>query len=179
LSEALPIFAGFQFNSGGKTWEQVIPSALDEPRVVKTVRLEDAQRIIAELERQLAEARGKQLEDVAKIRSESFPAHTCAASRHVHDLAEALTNGDALALSDDPAHCAESMLATVTALWDTRRQLAEAQKDAGRYRWLRSRDLNTISNGGVFAGMTPSNVVLNEKDLDCEIDAAMEASRAD
>lgn len=109
MSEALPIFAGFQFNSGGKTWEQVIPSALDEPRVVKTVRLEDAQRIIAELES----------------------------------------------------------------------QLAEAQKDAGRYRWLRSRDLNTISNGGVFAGMTPSNVVLNEKDLDCEIDAAMEASRAD
>ncbi len=45
--------------------------------------------------------------------------------------------------------------------------------DAARYNWLRNRDLDTISQGGVFAGMTPENVVLNEDDLDREIDAAM------
>lgn len=45
--------------------------------------------------------------------------------------------------------------------------------DAGRYRWLRSRDLDAISKGGVFAGMTPDNLVLNEDTLDREIDAAM------
>lgn len=46
-------------------------------------------------------------------------------------------------------------------------------RDAARYRWLRSRDLDTISKGGVFAGMTPQNVVLSGSDLDREIDAAM------
>lgn len=45
--------------------------------------------------------------------------------------------------------------------------------DAARYRWLRARDLDTISRGGVFAGMTPQNIVLNGDDLDREIDAAM------
>ncbi|WJS05199.1 hypothetical protein [Roseibium aggregatum] len=45
--------------------------------------------------------------------------------------------------------------------------------DAARYNWLRSRDLDTISQGGVFAGMTPENVILNEEDLDRAIDAAM------
>jgi hypothetical protein len=45
--------------------------------------------------------------------------------------------------------------------------------DAERYRWLRNRNLDAIKNGGVFAGMTPSNVVLNGEDLDLEIDAAM------
>jgi hypothetical protein len=46
-------------------------------------------------------------------------------------------------------------------------------KDAQRYRWLRSRDLDTISIGGVFAGITPDNVVVNGDDLDKHIDAAM------
>lgn len=45
--------------------------------------------------------------------------------------------------------------------------------DASRYRWLRSRDLETISQGGVFAGLTPDNLVLNEETLDQAIDAAM------
>ena len=46
--------------------------------------------------------------------------------------------------------------------------------DSKRYRWLRARDLDTIAAGGVFAGMTPDNVVLNGEDLDAAIDAAME-----
>lgn len=47
-------------------------------------------------------------------------------------------------------------------------------EEAARYRWLRSRDVGTIKNGGVFAGLTPDNVVLNGTDLDEAIDAAME-----
>ena len=45
--------------------------------------------------------------------------------------------------------------------------------DAHRYRWLRARNLDTITNGGVFAGMTPQDVVLNGADLDQAIDGAM------
>lgn len=48
-------------------------------------------------------------------------------------------------------------------------------RDAARYRWLRSRDLETISQGGVFAGMTPENVILNREDLDEAVDAAIAA----
>jgi len=52
--------------------------------------------------------------------------------------------------------------------------VADAQrKDAERYRWLRERDLETLHRGGVFAGQTPQNMVLNGKDLDDAIDAAM------
>ena len=43
--------------------------------------------------------------------------------------------------------------------------------DAARYQFLRGRDLNTIYMGGVFAGITPENVVLNGDDLDAAIDA--------
>lgn len=43
--------------------------------------------------------------------------------------------------------------------------------DAERYQWLRGRDLNTIAAGGVFAGMTPQNIVINGADLDSRIDA--------
>ncbi|ELE6507137.1 hypothetical protein ACOKYS_006440, partial [Pseudomonas aeruginosa] len=51
-------------------------------------------------------------------------------------------------------------------------QIRRMAKDAARYRWLRERDLETIRQGGVFAGMTPENIVLNQEDLDAEIDAA-------
>ena len=50
-------------------------------------------------------------------------------------------------------------------------------RDAARYRWLRARDLETICQGGVFAGMTPQNVILSGEDLDAAVDAAM-ASQA-
>jgi len=46
-------------------------------------------------------------------------------------------------------------------------------KYANRYAYLRSRDLDAIKDGGVFAGMTPENMVLNGADLDAEIDAAI------
>lgn len=51
-------------------------------------------------------------------------------------------------------------------------------RDAERYRWLRSRDLETICQGGVFAGRTPQNVILNEEDLDEAVDAAIAAQAA-
>jgi hypothetical protein len=53
---------------------------------------------------------------------------------------------------------------------------AEKQRirDARRYRWLRSRNLDAINEGGIFAGKTPDNVILNGVDLDREIDVAME-----
>lgn len=56
-----------------------------------------------------------------------------------------------------------------------RKAVAELERlttDADRYRWLRSRDLDTIAKGGVFAGKTPQNVVLNEDDLDRAVDEA-------
>ncbi|HHK3939735.1 TPA: hypothetical protein ACQSRZ_005009 [Pseudomonas aeruginosa] len=56
-------------------------------------------------------------------------------------------------------------------------QIRRMAKDAARYRWLRERDLETISRGGVFAGMTPENIVLNLEDLDAEIDAAIEGAK--
>lgn len=55
-------------------------------------------------------------------------------------------------------------------------QLRRMARDAARYRWLRERDLETIRQGGVFAGMTPENIVLNQEDLDSEIDAALEGA---
>lgn len=54
-----------------------------------------------------------------------------------------------------------------------RRDLASQRPDAMRYRWLRDRDVDTIDKGGIFAGMTPKNVVLNGAELDAAIDAAM------
>lgn len=59
---------------------------------------------------------------------------------------------------------------------DMNDELVDLRTDAERYRWLRSRDLETISDGGVFAGMTPQNMVLNEETLDEAVDAAMNLS---
>jgi len=50
---------------------------------------------------------------------------------------------------------------------------AAIERDAARYRWLRERDLDTIHLGGVFAGQTPENLVINGEDLDRAIDEAM------
>lgn len=57
-------------------------------------------------------------------------------------------------------------------------EVAELARDAARYRWLRERDLDTIDRGGVFAGKTPDNIVMNQEDLDQHVDAAMAAEAA-
>lgn len=46
------------------------------------------------------------------------------------------------------------------------------REDAERYRWLRARDVDSISKGGIFIGMTPENYVMNGSDCDELIDAA-------
>lgn len=51
--------------------------------------------------------------------------------------------------------------------------LRAQHRNSERYRFLRARDLDTIDKGGVFAGMTPQNLVLNGEELDAAIDAAM------
>ncbi|WP_234197098.1 hypothetical protein [Pseudacidovorax sp. NFM-22] len=49
------------------------------------------------------------------------------------------------------------------------------RQDAARYAYLRSRPLDTIKQGGVFAGLVPDNVVLNGDSLDAAVDAALHA----
>lgn len=49
-------------------------------------------------------------------------------------------------------------------------------RDAARYRWMRRRDLDTIDLGGLFVGLVPDNVVINDVDLDCAIDRAIDAA---
>lgn len=44
------------------------------------------------------------------------------------------------------------------------------RRDAERYRKLRDADINAIHKGGVFAGLTPDNVVINGEDLDIAVD---------
>lgn len=46
-----------------------------------------------------------------------------------------------------------------------------AQLTLERYRHLHTRPLDTVHRGGVFAGQTPANLVLNGDDLDQAIDA--------
>jgi hypothetical protein len=48
---------------------------------------------------------------------------------------------------------------------------------AERYKWLRERDLETIDRGGVFAGMTPENLLLSFEELDEAIDEAVAKER--
>ncbi len=56
-------------------------------------------------------------------------------------------------------------------------ELATRNADADRYRWLRERPLDSICKGGLFVGMTPSNVVINGDDLDAAIDASIAAEQ--
>ena len=48
------------------------------------------------------------------------------------------------------------------------------EADAKRYRYLRNADIDAIHKGGIFAGKTPENIVINGEDLDIEIDKAFE-----
>ncbi|WP_303676683.1 hypothetical protein [Pseudomonas aeruginosa] len=66
--------------------------------------------------------------------------------------------------------------ANPAAVLDLIAEIEHLRKDAARYRWLRERDLETIRQGGVFAGMTPENIVLNLEHLDAAIDAALEGA---
>jgi hypothetical protein len=65
------------------------------------------------------------------------------------------------------------LLAAMRWAYSQGRKAQALKQDALRYRWLRDRDLETLHKGGVFAGATPDNVVLNGCDLDERIDFAL------
>jgi hypothetical protein len=52
-------------------------------------------------------------------------------------------------------------------------EVRRLREDAERYQWLRRRDLDTIDMGGLFVGLVPDNLVINDIDLDQAIDAAL------
>lgn len=54
-----------------------------------------------------------------------FPHNTCPASRHLHIMAEGMLKGGYPMLQEEPEHCAESILATIAALWEARTALAK------------------------------------------------------
>ena len=58
-------------------------------------------------------------------RARNFPENTCAASRHLHLMADQLASGKPYPmLQEEPAHCAMTMLAVLEALWKARTKLA-------------------------------------------------------
>lgn len=52
-------------------------------------------------------------------------------------------------------------------------ELRQLTADANRYRYLRAADIDAVHKGGIFAGKTPENLVINGIDLDEEIDALL------
>jgi len=61
-----------------------------------------------------------------------FPANTCPASRHVHMMALALARGETYhMLTEEPEHCAESMLSVLESLWKARTELDKRTTSKG------------------------------------------------
>lgn len=58
-------------------------------------------------------------------RARHFPVNTCPASRHLHIIALALASNKPYAmLTEEPEHCAETMLSVLESLWKARTELA-------------------------------------------------------
>lgn len=87
---------------------------------------------------------------------------------HMVDRANAALNGEPEPRAE-VTHGDTTMDECMASLLD---RMEAAELDADRYRYLRARPLNAVSVGGVFAGKTPDNVVLNGADLDAAVDAA-------
>jgi hypothetical protein len=51
------------------------------------------------------------------------------------------------------------------------------RRNANRYLVLRQADVDTIHNGGLFAGLTPDNIVINGHHLDEQTDAVIAARK--
>ncbi len=61
-------------------------------------------------------------------RARRFPTNTCAASRHLHLLADQLSRGTIPhMIVDEPQHCAASMLSVLESLWKARSELAKTR----------------------------------------------------
>lgn len=62
-------------------------------------------------------------------RARRFPENTCSASRHLHQMAEALAvRRPCPALQEEPEECAASMLAVLESLWKMRTAVAALVK---------------------------------------------------
>lgn len=96
----------------------VTPITIKEPTnkiTADAVEQDDAERLTAAIMR-MDDAR------------EATP-HTCPASRHVALMASTMADGHKYhMLDEEPDTCAESMAATVAALWECRAQLAAANE---------------------------------------------------
>jgi len=58
-------------------------------------------------------------------RARNFPENTCAASRHLHLMAERLAGAKPYPmLQEEPQHCAMTMLAVLESLWKARTELS-------------------------------------------------------
>ena len=70
---------------------------------------------------------------IAAVRRKAFPAHTDPYSRHVHIMADVLSFGKEYAMfSEEPKHCAESLLVTLINLWEARIELAALRQAVER-----------------------------------------------
>lgn len=68
---------------------------------------------------------------IRKVRN--FPVNTCPASRHVQIMGECLTKkGGYPMLTEEPEHCAQSILATVAALYEKRTEAARLLDEVNR-----------------------------------------------
>ena len=66
-----------------------------------------------------------------------FPTNTCAASRHLHIMADRLMKkGGYPMLAEEPEHCAESIYSVLASLWEARTKLSKMQ------------DVPTVREGG-------------------------------
>lgn len=140
------------------------------PRLsVKQADLDVARTRIADLERErdaltdTLRRKGFVPCDIAACNCGSWH-HRYGLPQRMEEIREALTEAGH-PLCNENGHLALKALAALVAERDALRA------DAERYRCLRGRDLNTIDVGGVFAGLTPQNVVLNGEDLDAAVDA--------
>ena len=61
-------------------------------------------------------------------RARNFPVNTCPASRHLHLIADALASGRPYPmLTEEPEHCANSMLAVLESLFKARTRLLKIE----------------------------------------------------
>lgn len=61
-------------------------------------------------------------------RARDFPGNTCPASRHLHLIAKALASGKSYPmLTEEPLHCAETMLSVLESLWKARTALERSK----------------------------------------------------
>lgn len=67
-------------------------------------------------------------------RARNFPENTCAASRHLHQMATQLAAGKPYPmLAEEPQHCAITMLAVIESLWKTRMELGRLKRHNAGY----------------------------------------------